>query len=103
MIKITIVEENKLIQSITVSGHANKSEYGKDIVCAGVSSIVVGGLNALSKLEDSNKFKAIVDEGYVNIQVEDLSSDLIQLVLKVVVIQLESIEESYPKFIKIKR
>lgn len=103
MIKIVINEKNKLVKSLIISGHANCGEYGKDIVCAGVSSIVVGGLNALTMLEDKNKIKALINEGYVEIQVDDEKSTIIQLILKVMIIQLESIEESYPKFIKIKR
>lgn len=37
MIKIKLDDENL---SLTVTGHADCGEYGKDIVCAGVSSLV---------------------------------------------------------------
>ena len=35
---IYTVDEN--MHKLSVSGHANYSEYGKDIVCAGISAIV---------------------------------------------------------------
>lgn len=37
MIKIKLDDENL---SLTITGHADYAEYGKDIVCAGVSSLV---------------------------------------------------------------
>ena len=47
MIKVVIEKNNSKIISFEVSGHSNYDEKGKDIVCAGVSAIVVGGINAL--------------------------------------------------------
>ena len=47
MIKIKINKQNKQIVEVKVTGHANSAEYGKDLVCAGVSSICVGIANAL--------------------------------------------------------
>ena len=42
MIKVEI-ENNK----IEIKGHANYDDYGKDIVCASVSSIVITTINAI--------------------------------------------------------
>ena len=47
MIKVNIEKNKTKIISLTISGHSNYDEKGKDIVCAGVSAIVVGGLNSL--------------------------------------------------------
>lgn len=53
MVKATYrVEENT--HTLTVLGHANYAEYGKDIVCAGISSIV----QALIGWIEENYFKA---------------------------------------------
>lgn len=102
MIKVIITKQGELIKSLKVSGHANYNDYGKDIVCAGVSSIVIGGLNALTSLEQKDKIKALVNEGHVEIEVLDLTNQNLQYILKVILIQLRSIEESYPSFVKIK-
>ena len=47
MISVNVSFIGNDVKSLTVSGHANYDEYGKDIVCAGVSAIVTGGINAL--------------------------------------------------------
>ena len=47
MIKVIIEKNDSIISVLEVSGHSNYDEKGKDIVCAGVSAIIVGGLNAL--------------------------------------------------------
>ena len=100
MIKIKINKTSNKYSSLLVSGHSNYDEHGKDIVCAGVSAVVVGGLNALIN-ENKRKISAKVDDGYVNIDVLDLNDNNIQLIMDVIVIQLKSIEESYKKYIKI--
>lgn len=100
MIKIKINKLNNKYSSINVSGHSNYDEVGKDIVCAGVSAITIGGLNALV---NSNKkgINSKVSDGYVNIDVLDLDDNNLQLIMDVMVIQLKSIEESYKKYVKI--
>jgi uncharacterized protein YsxB (DUF464 family) len=48
MIKVTVKKDN-----IKITGHAMYDEYGKDIVCAAVSSIVITTVNGIMKLDDS--------------------------------------------------
>ena len=100
MIKINIEKNNTKIVSLVVSGHSNYDEKGKDIVCAGVSAIVVGGINALY-----NENKAAIEfeckDGYSSILVKNIDNDNIQKILDVITTQLYTIEESYPKFVKI--
>ena len=100
MIKIKINKTNNKYSSLNVSGHSNYDEHGKDIVCAGVSAVVIGGLNALT-YEDKYKISSKVSDGYVNVDVLDLDDDRLQLIMEVIVIQLKSIEEGYRKYIKI--
>ncbi|MDO5724873.1 MAG: ribosomal-processing cysteine protease Prp [Tissierellia bacterium] len=40
MIKVLVLKKDNLISSIRVNGHANYNEFGKDIVCAAVSTLV---------------------------------------------------------------
>ena len=40
-----------MIASIDISGHALYASYGKDIVCASVSSIVITTINAIVRLD----------------------------------------------------
>ena len=100
MISVNVSFMGKDVKSLTVSGHANYDEYGKDIVCAGVSAIVTGGINALEPhiknieiINESNKLGVVVIE----------NNEVIQVILNTMLIQLETIENSYKKYIKIKR
>lgn len=100
MIKIQINKTNNKYSSLIVSGHSNYDEHGKDIVCAGVSAIVTGGINALG-IENKNAISYRVDDGYVNLDVLDIMNNNIQMIMNVIVIQLRTIEESYKKYVKI--
>ena len=100
MIKVNIEKNNTKINSLKVSGHSNYDEKGKDIVCAGVSAVIVGGINCLL-----NENKTVIEyeckEGYSYIFVKKIDNENIQRILDVITTQLYTIEESYPKFIKI--
>ena len=100
MIKIQINKTNNKYSSLLVSGHSNYDEHGKDIVCAGVSAVVTGGLNALI-IENKKKISYRVNDGYVNVDVLDIDDDKLQIIMDVIVVQLKTIEESYKKYVKI--
>ena len=50
MIKVIITKKNDDIIKVECSGHAEFADYGKDIVCAGVSSITQTALIGLKTL-----------------------------------------------------
>ena len=45
MIKATVSIKDNKYDGFTCSGHAGYADYGKDIVCASVSSIVITSCN----------------------------------------------------------
>ena len=49
-----LVERNK--NSILITGHALYADYGKDIVCSAVSSIVITTINGIISI-DNNAIK----------------------------------------------
>ena len=100
MIKVQINKTDNKYSSLIVSGHSNYDEHGKDIVCAGVSAVVTGGLNALAN-ENKKMISYRVNDGYVNIDVLDIRNENLQLIMDVIIIQLKTIEESYKKYVKI--
>ena len=100
MISVNVTFMGKEVKSLTVSGHANYDKYGKDIVCAGVSAVVTGGINALENQVEN--IEIINEENKLGVKVIN-SNEYIQIVLKTILIQLETIENSYKKYIKIKR
>ncbi|MDD3383265.1 MAG: ribosomal-processing cysteine protease Prp [Bacilli bacterium] len=98
MINIIVKYKKNFVKEIIVSGHSDYAEYGKDIVCAGVSAISVGSLNAIYEFTGT-KPEHIINDGYLLIKFSEDSIN--QIIAKVTLIQLESIEESYSKHIKI--
>lgn len=100
MIRVKIEYKDKNILSLKVTGHADYDEHGKDLVCAGVSSILVGGINAIDEanLIDMIQFKC--KEGFVEIQLNS-SCDELQIMMKMMFVQLKTIQETYCNYISI--
>ena len=99
MIKVLIKQEGKNFKSLEVKGHAKSAEAGKDLVCAGVSSVITGGLN---NLENPKDFDIILDEGYSYVEALKFISSHDEVVMETIITGLKTIEESYDKFIQIK-
>ena len=90
------------ITEIEVMGHAGFDEIGKDLVCAGVSCIMYGTLNALDSLLQTGFKVKLSEKGYIQIQVQE-TSEILQIILRTTMIQLETMVESYSQYIKIKK
>src|SRR5699024_12496024 len=54
MIQVTVAEKNNEISAITLSGPANSGPYGYDLVCAAVSAVTFGAVNAVLVLAKIN-------------------------------------------------
>lgn len=100
MISVNVKFMGNDVLSLTVSGHANYDKYGKDIVCAGVSAIVTGGINALES--EVENVEIINKENELGVKVIN-SNEKIQIILNTMLIQLQTIEISYKKYIKINK
>ena len=96
MIRVKRILSEEELCGLEIKGHANSDEHGKDLVCAAVSSIITGGFNALVKDEIE---EITLEEGYAKVVV---CSDKGQIILDTLIVQLKTIEISYPKNIKIK-
>lgn len=98
MIKIEYIENDNFIEYIKIHGHANYDDYGKDIICSAVSAISIGALNALKNIEN---YTITQSKGLIILKEknEPLHDD--NVVLNTMIVQLKTIENSYPDFIKI--
>ena len=98
MIKVIITKEKAKIKHILVSGHANFATYGKDIVCAGVSSIITTSINAILSFKETIK---VIDKE--NLEIEVLENDLItDTLLENMLNLLNNLALQYPKNISIR-
>ncbi|MEK3798011.1 ribosomal-processing cysteine protease Prp [Peribacillus sp. FSL H8-0477] len=106
MIKITFDVAQGRIHSFTLSGHADFAKKGSDIVCAGVSAVTFGAVNAVMSLTDVKpEIKQSGQGGYLNCVIpEDISEssrEKVQLLLDGMLVSLQTIERDYGKYMKI--
>lgn len=98
MIKVKIGYKDH-IDNIKIDGHAMYDEYGKDIVCAGVSSIVTTTVNAILRF-DKTSIKYEVKNGFVFINVLEDTKE-VKILLENMIDLLKDLEKKYEKNIKI--
>ena len=99
MIKVLIKREENKFVSLEVKGHANSAEQGKDLVCAGVTTVLAGGFN---NLENPKSFELKLEEGYALAKAVKEVSSHDEIVLETIICSLKTLEESWPQFISIK-
>ena len=98
MIKIEATRKDGKIINLTVKGHATSAPKGEDLVCAAVSSVLVGGCNALTQ---HNCFAIKLNEGDASIVEKSIANKHDYEVLETMMIQFKTIEESSKKFLQV--
>ena len=93
-------KKKEFITNVNVSGHAMYDDYGHDIVCASVSSVVLNTLNIISIIDD-DIIDATVDEGYVDINIT-YYNELVDKILLNLIEEMKSLEKTYAKNIRVK-
>ena len=98
MIKIKINKDTK-INEIIIDGHSGYDVEGKDIVCAGVSSIVITSINAMLRINN----EALTFEkksGYMKITFLK-HNEMIDMLIDNMLDLLKQMEEQYKNYIEI--
>ena len=99
MIKVSLKYNNDLIENISIVGHACFDVYGKDIVCASVSSIVITSVNAIIRLNsDSINYDNSNGLSITVLDHNNVTDTLIDNMVKL----LKDLEKQYKKNIIIK-
>lgn len=96
MIKVNITP-NK----IELLGHALYDDFGKDIVCAGVSSVVITTINAILTFDENYiSYNTLKDRFVIEIKVHN---EIVDNLISNMIDMLDNIENDYPKNIKIRK
>ena len=101
MIQVTVHKKNQRIVSFEMTGHANYSAHGSDIVCAGVSALAITNVNSIEKLAGYQPIVEVdeVEGGYLYMEVvEDLTKEqehTTQILLNSLLLALEDIQSAY--------
>ncbi|GAA5416166.1 hypothetical protein Pryu01_01198 [Paraliobacillus ryukyuensis] len=107
MIRVTIYRRsNKNVFAFELSGHAESGPVGHDLVCAAVSAVSFGSVNAVIKLCE---IEPIIDQGgeggYLYVELpDDLASNTLTratTLLEGMVVSLETIARDYGQYITI--
>ena len=101
MINIVVTNKENKIKKINVMGHALYDDFGKDIVCSGVSSVVITSVNAIMSFDKNyisyeskkDNFEITINEH--NEIVDNLINNMINM--------LKDIENDYPKNVKFRK
>ena len=101
MIKVNVESKNKKhIDLIKINGHAMYDDYGKDIVCSSVSSIIITTVNGIYEIDkDYLNVEEIKDGIIITILKEDKTCDAL---IKNMLTLLSELADNYPENIKVR-
>ncbi len=100
MTHVTVKKANGYISEIEIKGHALSGKYNHDIVCAGISTVVFGICNSLEELSTYDTNQIIFQDDMIKIP-NLIDQKDIQIICEVMIVQLQTIQRSYPKYIEI--
>ena len=99
MIKVILTKKDDNVNKVIINGHAGYDDFGKDIVCAAVSSTVITTINILLSL-DNQSISYNDSRGLI---IEVLRNDMTtKKIINVLISNLYELEKAYPKNIQIK-
>ena len=99
MIKVILTKKDDNVNKVIINGHAGYDDFGKDIVCAAVSSTVITTINILLSL-DNQSISYNDSRGLI---IEVLKNDMTtKEIINVLISNLYELEKAYPKNIQIK-
>ena len=97
MIAVTVVKNGDDYRSIESKGHAGFSSFGKDIVCAAVSVLVINTINSIDQFTDTHIELTGEDSGYLKAVFTDGFDEKAQVLMDSMVLGLTQIEKQYGK------
>lgn len=102
-VRFQLYEEHFI--SLTVSGHAYADEPGKDLVCAAVSTLAQTLVNAVESVGvlAENAMNCELENGFLHFEIDkSVTSEAIDIVFKTILIGIEGIQNTYPKYVSCK-
>ena len=99
MIKVRISKKDNVIQSIHCKGHAMYDDYGKDIVCASFSTMIITTINAILTFDqDAISYTGTNDLEIINIKKDNITNNLLNNLVNMIY----ELRDNYNKNINIK-
>lgn len=100
MIRVKIKKKGSYYEKISILGHAMYDEYGKDIVCSAVSSIVTTTVNGILSLDRESITYMVSSKGMtIKVNKNDRTT---QILIHNMVSLLKELRSNYQEYIEIK-
>lgn len=106
MIRVAIRrgQDNRIV-GFRLTGHADYDVHGKDIVCAGVTAVTFGTVNAIEALLQLDLNPKTPKRGHLEVTLPDHVSEetepKLQLLLESMVHMIKGIESSYSEYVNV--
>ena len=98
MTKISVFMKDGIYTGFEVDGHAGYAESGEDVVCAGISALVLNTMNSIEAFtEDGFSYEADPKTGHIKFQFETTISHDSELLMNSLVLGLQGVKEEYGK------
>lgn len=98
MINASLLVKKKEIKGFEISGHADFDDYGKDIVCAGVSTLAYTCINTIDQY--TKEFNFTDNEELMRLFVDNKSIE-VDVVLNTFKTGIEMLVQSYGDYVKL--
>ena len=98
MISITVFKAGHQYKGFLCEGHAGYAEEGYDIICSAVSVLTINTINSLEQFTgDDFQVEQAEDGGYLKLTMDGELSAEADVLMKSLVLGLQTIEENYGK------
>lgn len=96
MITITIYQNHEDVTGFRCIGHSGYAESGSDIICAGVSALVINTINSIDALTTSSfHLDTEEDSGLIDFTFEEVADHDAQLLVESMILGLQGIQNDY--------
>lgn len=104
MIKVDVFrDEQGMVVSYSVNGHAGYGKSGTDIICSAVSALTQAPLLGLERhLKLKPSFEVNQEDGILEVALNSAPTDLTEAIFQTMIYGLESIVRQCPQYVQIK-
>lgn len=102
MFEITIFKKQTEYCGFRCEGHSGYATAGEDVVCAGVSALVINTINSMEALtEESFSLEEDEEKPLIALKFDNVPGKEAALLMDSLVLGIEGIQKQYQQFVKL--